>query len=426
MTRNYCGWLPAVLALVVAVVACKGEPDPPPRGPATTPLPAATSPATATTPPEATATAYHQARSTANATPTPFATATPSPSPTPIPATATAPPPPSATPTELSLTGFQYDTYDLTGAVATSGSYAFLADAADPSSVVTTYEGLRDGTATALLIHTTDADGVSRAGVYDAVEPGDLFEWRQSNDCWVRYRVTFAPTEATGATRTLGVDWLAYTYTGCRGRIDPDRAYHIGWSPPVIASRAAGSRPVRLITSPTRFGPFLLFRDREDDLEPFVELWPEPPGRASGESADTQPEWPSRDPDEVRRHPLWRDPVLPAGWVLTGHEAHDLGWVSVLAVNETEEYGLEVHIEWSPWGPRRESVPGVNVSEARIIDGHPAVLWYDPTGTLDIPVNLVRIYDEATGVIYAVAGYTGVDIDTLVAVALSFLRGSAE
>ena len=332
-----------------------------------------------------------------------------------------------AEPSEPRPTVFRYDRYDSTGAVAEPGSFAFLADPNDPASVVTSYEGLRDGTATALVIHTTDADGVSRSGVYDAVEAGTRFEWRQADDCWVRYRVTFAPTGATGATRTLGVDWQAYTYTGCRGTIDPDRAYRIGWNPPVIASRATGSRPVTLITSPIRFGPFLLFRDREDELEPFVELWSEPPGRASGESASTQPEWPSRDPDEVRQHPLWRDPVLPAGWVLTGHEAHDLGWVSVFAVNETDDYGLEVHIAWSPWGPRRESVsanaPGVNISEARIIDGHPAVLWYDPTGTLDIPVNLVRIFDESTGVIYSVAGYTGVDIDTLIAIALSFLRG---
>ena len=35
--------------------------------------------------------------------------------------------------------------------------------------MVTTYEGLRDGTTTALLIHKSDADGTSQADVYGEV-----------------------------------------------------------------------------------------------------------------------------------------------------------------------------------------------------------------------------------------------------------------
>ncbi|MCY3887897.1 MAG: hypothetical protein OXG19_09410 [Chloroflexi bacterium] len=58
----------------------------------------------------------------------------------------------------------RYDTYDLSGAVAEPGHYAFLADPDDPASAVSTYEGLRDGTTTALLIHTHDAHGISRNG----------------------------------------------------------------------------------------------------------------------------------------------------------------------------------------------------------------------------------------------------------------------
>ena len=94
---------------------------------------------------------------------------------------------PSPTP---AATTFRYDTYDTTGAVSTPGSYAFLADPDDTSTVVTTYEALRDGTTTALLIHTSDADGVSRADVYDEVEVGDLFEWHKAHDCFVRYQIT--------------------------------------------------------------------------------------------------------------------------------------------------------------------------------------------------------------------------------------------
>ena len=66
-------------------------------------------------------------------------------------------------PPATSATTFRYDTYDTTGAVSTAGSYAFLSDPEDTSTAVTTYEALRDGTTTALLIHTSDADGASRA-----------------------------------------------------------------------------------------------------------------------------------------------------------------------------------------------------------------------------------------------------------------------
>ena len=81
----------------------------------------------------------------------------------------------------------RYDTLDTTGAVTAAGSYAFLEDPDDTSTAVTTYEGLRDGTTTALLVHKADAYGASHAALYDAVTPGDLFEWCQAADCFVRY-----------------------------------------------------------------------------------------------------------------------------------------------------------------------------------------------------------------------------------------------
>ncbi len=55
-----------------------------------------------------------------------------------------------------------YDAYDLSGTVAAPGHYAFLADPNEPASVVVAYEGLRDGTATALLIYTHDAQAFRR------------------------------------------------------------------------------------------------------------------------------------------------------------------------------------------------------------------------------------------------------------------------
>ena len=166
--------LPVLLAaLVLSLAACSGGGDEGPARPVTAPIAA-----------------------TATATPTPIASSTPTPSPTATPAATPAPtesplPSPTATPTPSPTstatltptpteppTTFPYDTYDTTGAVAEPGSYAFLADPADTASAVTTYEGLRDGSATALRIHETDADGVSRAAFLDTVEVGDLFEWR--------------------------------------------------------------------------------------------------------------------------------------------------------------------------------------------------------------------------------------------------------
>ena len=69
-----------------------------------------------------------------------------------------APPPtprPTSPPAATTAPTLLYDTLDATGAVATAGSYAFLSDPGDTATVITTYEGLRDGTARGLLIHTS-------------------------------------------------------------------------------------------------------------------------------------------------------------------------------------------------------------------------------------------------------------------------------
>ena len=53
-------------------------------------------------------------------------------------------------------TTFYYDTFDTTGEVTAAGSYAFLKpDGDDSTTAVTTYEELRDGTTTGLLVPTS-------------------------------------------------------------------------------------------------------------------------------------------------------------------------------------------------------------------------------------------------------------------------------
>ena len=192
--RTFLLGLVFVLVLASGLVACDGSSDDdPPTAAMETPAPLAVpieSPAPATPEP-------------ATETPQPPITPPDPPLPEPVEPGATAASPPTVEPTATAseetpvpvaeTTPLLYDTYDLSGAVAEPGHYAFLADPDNPTNVVTTYEALRDGTATTLLIHTHDAHGVPQTDLYDAVESGDLFEWRQAADCFVRYQVPGSP-----------------------------------------------------------------------------------------------------------------------------------------------------------------------------------------------------------------------------------------
>ena len=104
-----------------------------------------------------------------------------------------------------------YGAYESTGAVAAAGSYAFLTD---DDAVFTTYEGLHDGTETRLLIHTTDAGGTSHTASFDAVQAGDIFEWREAGDCPVRYIVDAVGPDpgGQGSRREPEVRWMTYAF----------------------------------------------------------------------------------------------------------------------------------------------------------------------------------------------------------------------
>ena len=204
-----------------------------------------------------------------------------------------------------------YDTYDRSGAVTDPGHYAFLADPADPGSAVTTYEGLRDGTATALLIHTHDTHGVSQADFYDAIETGDLVEWKQADDCFVRYTVTSAPAPAAGATaQSFGVAWMTYAFTGCSGAI-AGASGSAGSSTTTTVDVTWGAALPDLggtsLTAPIRHGPFQIV----------PEGWT---GATEGRSVVNPPAYNRDNPRrveslaEARQLPYWRDPALPAGW----------------------------------------------------------------------------------------------------------------
>ena len=339
-----------LLAAALAVAfACTGSGEnarvaaPAPSMPAT---PTATAPPTAvptatTTPTPATPTAS----ATPTATPTkakPTATPSPTPAATPAvtptatatvtaPPTTTAMPPPTAaaptatpapTPTpDPGSPKLRYNRYDSTGAATAAGSYAFLTDSGDDERAVTTYEGLRDGTTTSLRINQLDAHGASQAALYAAVEVGDRFEWREGDNCWVRYWVRGVTAEPSGY-REFTIERYSYAATGCPG-VGTDGAYWAASAATVSGSHTFDWRPADLttdnVTAPVRHGAFLLM---PSVWEGQVEASPgyQRPGSAGAASSSAAPPpgepLQSIDPAVVRTHPLWRDPVLPATWTL--------------------------------------------------------------------------------------------------------------
>ena len=120
----------------------------------------------------------------------------------------------------------RYGHFDASGTADEPGSYVFTSGAGLGAPAVTTFEGMRDGSATALLIHTWDVDGVAHADLFDTVEAGDSFEWWRAEECRVRFRViqVLADPPGPAARKLLGVEAEAATLTGCRGEM-PKHTY---------------------------------------------------------------------------------------------------------------------------------------------------------------------------------------------------------
>ena len=415
MTRAFHWQLLGVVALVAATVAgCGGGPDQPSPTPATTPAPPATSTATAT----ATATASPPPTTTPTTAPSPRATATatpsPTPVPTPVPATATATP--SPTPVVPEATAFRYDTYDTTGAVSTPGSYAFLSDLDDTSTAVTTYEALRDGTTTALLIHTSDAAGASRADGYDAVEAGDLFEWRQADDCFIRYTVTEVKPDPTGTVprKLLAVEWMTYAFTGCSGTISGDLAVTMDFGPLPDLGGTSLSAPV------VHGGYQIAPAGWTGEVVPW-----------GGDYSPTYPELTSTtDVAEARKMRHWREPALPAGWTFRaaaegGYEIQPRDGYSALYVTADGEDGFELRGAYvgAVVSGAKEAAwhSGASLRETRVVAGRPAVVIYS-RASRGFPLTL-WVYDPATQVQYTIYGYhssfQGGNVDAVIAIAES-------
>ncbi len=328
---------------------------------------------------------------------------------------------------------FRYNAYDTTGAVATAGSYAFLSDADDTSTAVTTYEALRDGTTTALLMHKSDADGSSRADYYDNVEAGDLLEWRQADDCFIRYLVTEVKPDPTGTIprKLLAVEWVTYTYSGCTGTIPASSGRRIAWAPPSIQSPQ--------INSPLRHGRWLLIPGLPDDwdtwsLEPLTRTTPPALSQERGDEANagTSNALASHDPATVRRHPLWRDvgAGLPTGWYVFSAESGSersgsYGYLERYN-NERGYFAVEVGVKYVEVSPRYRGFPGGgDILEAGMLDGVPLLLYYNPT---ESGGKTAFLFDPSSNLEYGVDAGDSVlyhsPIEHTIAILLTLFRSS--
>ena len=303
-------------------------------------------------------------------------------------------------------TTFRYDSYDTTGEVATPGSYAFLADPADTTSAVTTYEALRDGTTTALLIHKSDAHGASQAALYDAVEAGDLFEWREAGDCFVRYKVTEVKPDPAGTVprKLLAVEWMTYAFTGCSGAVPAGTAATLDWGELPDLGGAS-------LTVPIMHGIFQIApEDWDGAVEPVKERAIPGDSRATPASYTTIGE-------AAANLPFWREPTVPENWVLVvagqgGKEWPSYGYCSYWAT-EVRDWHPPTR-RWDAFdlcgyytgasGLLRDAswLEGRMARETRVIEGRPAIILFSPLGPQhDQHASLhIRVYDPATGVVY--------------------------
>ncbi len=307
----------------------------------------------------------------------------------------------------------RYGAPEPSGIVDAPGEYAFFSN----EGPVTTYEGLRQDVEQ-LVIHQRDADGASWEEFYAGVEAGDDFEWREADDCWVRYLVDEVLPDPTDAPlKVLAVRRYGYAYTGCSGTVPATGDRMWTWAP----SNIQFMHPSTVVTSPVRHGPWLLVPPaywQSAVLESQITFPLDVMGSVGGAQADSAlvPEvMPTVTSDiaVARRLPLWHEPVLPADWLFVSAEAgtDDAPLYGYTAYYRNgRNYSAVVISVWYRAFRPDYTVPyssdsGI-VYETRHIDGHPAMVMYSPVGPHhDRYIStLVRIFIEESGIEYWVLG----------------------
>ena len=317
----------------------------------------------------------------------------------------------------LPTTTLTYGPPITTGSVPADGDYAFLTDPHDLTSAITTYEGLRaglrEGNRIGLVLHQNDISGASQAAFYAQVEAGDLVEWREAADCWVRYQVEEIHDDPTGTPprKLLTIQVYSYAYTGCSGTIDTTGTRTFTWTPENIRT---GNIPAPLYHGPYVFAPksWTGALPALERLTPIETTWPPDPLP----NADLGSEW--------------------TGGVSAG--GPDDGNAVFVTYWHTSEWRLEGLIYRLPIWPLDAGLYNNDPAdfddptaryilyELRVVDGFPAVISYaQVTGVLSNAG--VRFYDADSGVVYAFSGGTYEqrnDPDALIELARQFLPGA--
>ena len=319
----------------------------------------------------------------------------------------------------------QYGAYDAMGEVTARGSFAFLSDPDDASSAVTTYEGLRDGTTAALLIHETDGFGASQSELYDAVAPGDLFEWHQAEDCFVRYSVTEVKPDPAGPEprKLLSVEWMTYAFTGCSGAIGADAEIWFRWGELQDLGGAD-------LGAPVVHGPFQIVPEGWSGAV-LDHLERTPVGHSHNDPGGG---WTIA---EARTLPFWRDPMLPEGmefiWASSGDVADPVYGYKARFEGGGGGIYLYAHDNNEGRYPQKASwLEGRGARETRIIAGRPAVVIYSPPGpsfSEFFPVT-VWVYDHEYDAVYEIrglyGGLRGGNVDAVIAIARGLFQREAQ
>lgn len=322
----------------------------------------------------------------------------------------------------------RYGYLDASGTAGEPGSYAFTTGTDGAPAAVTTFEGLRDGSATALLLHTADVDGVSHAALLDSLEAGDRFEWRRADACWVRYRVTGELPDPAGAAarKLLGVQWETYAFTGCRGEM-PANAYATFNFNPLPDLGGTG------LEVPVVHGPWQLV---PEDWEGAIGVRNRDGLGSPGPSRDSAYA-DSRDMAGAQARPDWATPALPPGWAFAGAYRGPLtditAGVCASWTNASGDLAVEIcetHRTAEDNALQASWDDGLGVREIRTIGDFLALTAYSPPGPDHDPLLHVEVslHDPTTRTTYTVFGLdpslAGDNVGAVIEIARSVIEGA--
>ncbi|MCY3886631.1 MAG: hypothetical protein OXG19_02865 [Chloroflexi bacterium] len=303
---------------------------------------------------------------------------------------------------------------------------------ADFSEAIFTHERMRTD-ATRILFNPIDAEGVNQTDHLATLDAGDMIEWHQGDDCFVRYRVIRQSYVHSEVRRvgdvTVYVDPMSYAFTGCSGFIIKDRPVSIRLGPlPDLGGEA--------LRVPIRHGPFQIVPagwtgPTEPEIErPVIEK----------EKRVFGPDDYAHDTEEARRFRYWRDPTIPTGFTLetafSGPQGTGPGYVALYAstgagTGRTDYITITAQplsrdgaLQEAAW---RRPDGSVGVAETRVLAGRPAQVTYSPLGPghrPDFPVT-VSVYHPLSQAVYVIQGTApfmqGANIDAALAIAESLM-----